>query len=60
MTLPVVAEAVKPTPVQLVALVEDQESVEDCPAVMEVGLAERVAVGIVPLVIVMVNVLVLV
>ena len=34
----------KPLPVQDVALVEDQESTEDWPDVMEAGLGERVAV----------------
>jgi hypothetical protein len=36
----------KLTPVQLVASVEDQESVEDWPELIEVGLAERDAVGV--------------
>ena len=42
---PEVPDAVKPPPVQDVALVELQESVDDCPAVIEVGLAESDAVG---------------
>ena len=44
--VPEVPEAVKPVPVQLVALVEDHVRVEDWPAVMEVGLAERETVGV--------------
>ena len=35
----------KPVPVQEVALVDDQVSVDDWPAVMDVGLAVREAVG---------------
>jgi len=31
--------------VQLVALLEDQEKVVDCPTVMEVGLTETLRVG---------------
>ena len=42
---PVVPLAVKPVPVQLVAFVLLHVSVEDCPLVMDVGFAERVAVG---------------
>ena len=38
----------KPVPVQEVAFVELHVSVEDWPAVMEVGLAEREAVGMPP------------
>ena len=45
MTEPEVPEAVKPVPVQLVAFVEDQVSVEDWFAVIEVGLAESETVG---------------
>src|SRR5262249_45963040 len=44
-TEPVVPEALKPTPVQLVALVEVQDRLADPPLVMELGEAERVAVG---------------
>ena len=46
-TDPDVPEAVKPEPVQLVAFVELQVSVAEEPVVIEVGLAERVAVGVV-------------
>jgi hypothetical protein len=35
----------KPVPVQEVALVDDQVSVDDWPLVMDAGLAESVAVG---------------
>lgn len=42
---PDVPPAVKPVPTQLVALVEFQESVEDCPWSIVEGEAERVAVG---------------
>jgi len=42
---PEVPEALKPPPVQDVALVELQVSVDDCPDVIEVGLAESEAVG---------------
>jgi hypothetical protein len=38
----------KPMPVQEVALVDDQVSVDDWPAVMDVGLAVSEAVGAVP------------
>ena len=44
-TEPEVPLAVKFTPVQEVALVEDQVRVEELPDVMEAGEAERVAVG---------------
>ena len=43
--LPEVPLAVKLVPVQLVALVLLHVSVEDCPDVIDVGLAESVAVG---------------
>lgn len=43
--LPLVPDALKPLPEQLVALVELHESVEDCPFVSAVGLAVREAVG---------------
>ena len=43
--LPEVPDAVKPLPVQLVALVLLHVSVEDCPLVMDVGFADIVAVG---------------
>ena len=42
---PDVADALKLLPVQDVALVEDQVRVDDCPALIFVGLAEREAVG---------------
>ena len=42
---PEVPEAVKLPPVQEVALVELQVRVDDCPALMEVGLADSEAVG---------------
>ena len=42
---PEVPEAVKLPPVQDVALVELQDRVDDCPALMEVGLAESETVG---------------
>jgi len=42
---PDVPGALKPLPVQLVAFVLLQVSVEDCPLVIEVGFAESVAVG---------------
>ena len=42
---PEVPEAVKPVPVHEVAFVELHESVADPPAEIEVGFAERVAVG---------------
>ena len=44
-TDPEVPDAVKPVPVQEVALEEDHVRVEDWPDVIVVGLAERVAVG---------------
>jgi hypothetical protein len=44
-TEPEVPEAENPVPEHEVALVEDHESVEDWPEVMEVGLAVREAVG---------------
>jgi hypothetical protein len=44
-TDPDVADAVKWLPVQDDALVEDQVRVEDCPPVIDFGLADRVAVG---------------
>lgn len=40
--------AEKPLPVQEVALVEDHERVDDWPAVIDAGLAEREAAGDVP------------
>ena len=43
--LPDVPLAVKPVPVQLVAFVLLHVSVEDCPDVIDVGFAERVAAG---------------
>jgi hypothetical protein len=43
--VPEMPEAVKPVPVQEVAFVELHVSVEDWPAVMEVGLAESVTLG---------------
>lgn len=42
---PDVADALKLLPVQDVALVEDQVRVEDCPAVIDLGLADRDALG---------------
>ena len=42
---PEVPDEVKPLPTQEVAFVELHERVEDCPAVIEMGLAESVAVG---------------
>ena len=45
-TEPEVVLALKPLPVQDVAFVEDQVSVEDWPEVIEVGEALRVAVGV--------------
>ena len=44
-TVPDVPGAVKPVPVQDVALVEDNVSVADEPEAIEVGEADRVAVG---------------
>jgi hypothetical protein len=45
LAVPDVPEAVKPVPVQDVAFVELHVRVDDPPAVIEAGLAERVAVG---------------
>jgi hypothetical protein len=42
---PEILDAVKLLPVQDVALVELHERVEDCPAVIDVGLAKSEAVG---------------
>ena len=42
---PEVPGAVKPLPLHEVALVELHERVDDCPRVIEVGLADSVAVG---------------
>ena len=42
---PAVPDALKLLPAQEVALVEDQVRVEDCPALIFVGLAEREALG---------------
>ena len=47
MAEPLVPEAVKFVPEQEVVLALLQLSVDDCPAVMEVGLAESEAVGVV-------------
>ena len=44
-TLPEVPPAVKPVPVQEVALVDDHVSVADCPRSMVEGFTESVAVG---------------
>ena len=43
--VPEVPDGVKLPPVQDVALVELQDRVDDCPALMEVGLAESETVG---------------
>jgi hypothetical protein len=45
LTVPAVPFAVKLVPVQLVAFVEDHVSVAELPLVIEVGDAERLAVG---------------
>ena len=45
MTVPLVPEAVKPEPVQEVALVEDHVSVTDWPLVIEVDETMSLAVG---------------
>jgi hypothetical protein len=42
---PLVPEAIKPEPKQEVALALDQDRVEDCPEVIEVGEALSVAMG---------------
>jgi hypothetical protein len=47
MAEPLVPEAIKFVPEQEVVLVLLQLSVDDCPLVMEVGLAESEAVGVV-------------
>ena len=46
LTDPETPDGVNPLPVQLVALVEDHESVDDCPAMTDVGDAERETVGV--------------
>jgi hypothetical protein len=45
MTEPEVLDGLKLPPLQDVALVELQESVEDCPALTDAGLADKDAVG---------------
>ena len=42
---PEIPDAAKPLPAQDAAWVEDQVMVEDCPEVIDLGLAERAAVG---------------
>lgn len=42
---PEVPDALKPPPVQVVALVELHDRVDDCPAFTNVGLAESAAAG---------------
>jgi hypothetical protein len=42
---PEIPDAVKPAPVQDVALIEFHERVDDCPAFTDVGLAESDTVG---------------